>query len=261
MKMNAGVWIGIAAGLGALIFGISSALVNGGSLGIYITAGIVLMFGGMFYLFYRLFFAPMILANRLRKTGIAGKAVIREVHDTGVTINNNPQIKLVLDVKNSFGQVYTATIRTLISRLQPQMYQAGMTIAVLIDPKDENKIVVDYSGGKQSFRADNNFSDSSGESQLKDELTKDQNRDDAIRLSGKSARAIVKKYTWLGININGNNPYSEIELEVMPADAPAFSAKVKAAIQESSVSKYQPGKQIFVKYDAYDLTKVALDHS
>lgn len=163
MKMNAGVWIAIAAGLGALVFGVSSALVNAGSLGIYITAGIVLMFGGMFYLFYRLFFAPMILANRLRKTGIAGKAVIREVHDTGVTINNNPQIKLVLDVKNSFGQVYTATIRTLISRLQPQMYQVGMTIAVLIDPKDENKIVVDYSGGKQSSRADNNFSHSSGD--------------------------------------------------------------------------------------------------
>ena len=261
MKMNAGIWIGLVAGLGGLIIGVGSVLVNGGSEGVYIAAGIILLFGGMFYLFYRLFFAPMILASRLRKTGIPGKAVIREVRDTGVTINNSPQIKLVLDVKNSFGQVYSATIRTLISRLQPHMYQAGMTIPVLIDPKDENKMVIDYSGGKQSSRPVTSLSDSGGESKLKDELMKDQQRDDALRLTGKAARAIVKKYTWLGININGNNPYAEIEVEVMPADAPAFSAKVKGAISEQSVSKYQPGEEIFVKYEAYDLTKVAIDHS
>ena len=260
MKMNAGIWIGIIAGLGGLIIGVGSVLVNGGPAGVYIAAGIILLFGGMFFLFYRLFFAPMILASRLQKTGIAGKALIKEVSDTGVTINNNPQVKLLLEIKNSFGQKYTTTIRTLVSRLQPFVYQPGMTIPVLIDPKDDNKVVIDTSGGRQSTRAANSLSDTD-QSQLKDELMKDQQRDDAIRLGGKAARAIVKKYTWLGININGNNPYAEIEVEVMPADAPAFAAKVKGAIQESSVSKYQPGEEIFVKYDAYDTTKVAIDHS
>lgn len=261
MKMNAGIWIGIVAGLGGLIIGVGSVLTNGGPSGVYIAGGIILLFGGMFYLFYRLFFAPMILASRLRKTGLPGKAVIREVRDTGVTINNSPQVKLLLEIKNSFGQRYTTTIRTLVSRLQPHLYQPGMTIPVLIDPKDDNKVVIDFSGGKQSTNPEISLSDSSSQSQLKDELMKDQQRDDGIRLTGVSARAIVKKYTWLGININGNNPYAEIEIEVMPADAPAFAAKVKGAINEQSVSKYQPGEEIFVKYDAYDITKVAIDHS
>ncbi|MEO6541021.1 MAG: hypothetical protein ABIN74_08535 [Ferruginibacter sp.] len=260
MKMNGGIWIGIIAGLGGLIIGVGSVLVNGGPAGVYIAAGILLLFGGMFFLFYKLLFAPMILASRLRKTGLPGKALIKEVRDTGVTINNNPQVKLVLEIKNSFGQKYTTTLRTLVSRLQPLIYQPGMTIPVLIDPKDDNKLVIDTSGGRQSTRPGTGLSDSA-ENQIKDELMKDQQRDDAIRLTGKGARAIVKKYTWLGININGNNPYAEIEVEVMPADAPAFGAKVKGAIQESSVSKYQPGEEIFVKYDAYDQTKVAIEHS
>ena len=259
--MNAGIWIGLIGGLIGITVAIGSVLTNGGSSGIYMAAGIMLVFGGMFYLFYRLFFAPMILASRLRKTGIPGKAVIKEVHDTGVTINNSPQVKLVLDVKNSFGQVYTATVRTLISRLQPQMYQAGMTIPVLIDPKDENKMVIDYSGGKQSSRPVTSLSDSGGESKLKAELMKQQQEEDAIRLTGKSARAIIKKYTWLGLYINGNNPYAEMEIEVLPEDGPAFEAKVKGAISEQSVAKYQPGKEIFVKYDQYDKGKVAIDHS
>jgi hypothetical protein len=263
MKMNAGIWIGIVAGLGGLIVGIGGALANGDPSGVYIASGIVLVFGGMFFLFYKLFFGPMILASRLRKTGLPGKALIKEVRDTGVTINNSPQVKLLLEIKNSLGQKYTTTIRTLVSRLQPQLYQPGMTIPVLIDPKDDNIVVVDFSGGRQSQSTNPgiSLSDSSNQSQLKDELMKDQQRDDAIRLTGKAARAIVKKYTWLGININGNNPYAEIEVEVMPADAPAFAAKVKGTIGEQVVSKYQPGEEIFVKYDAYDLTKVAIDHS
>jgi hypothetical protein len=261
MKMNAGVWIGIAGGLIGLVVGIGGALASGDPSGMYIAAGIILLFGGMFFLFYKLFFAQMILANRLRKTGLPGKALITEVRDTGVTINNSPQVKLLVEIKNSLGQKYTTTIRTLVSRLQPFIYQPGMTIPVLIDPKDDNKVVIDTSGGRQTSRPVTSLSDSSDASQLKEDLLKDQQRDDAIRLTGKAARAIVKKYTWLGININGNNPYAEIEVEVMPADAPAFAAKVKGAISEQSVGKYQPGEEIFVKYDTYDLTKVAIDHS
>jgi hypothetical protein len=232
---------------------------TGGSEGIYIAAGILAFGGGIFYLFYKLLFAPIILASRLKKTGIAGKALIKEVRDTGVTVNNSPQVKLVLELKNPLGQRYTATLRTLISRLQPQLYQPGMTIPVLIDPKDENKLVIDFSGGQQP-KYNNNMS-SADQEKLKNELMKFNDQDTYIRNSGKSARAIVKKYTWLGVNINGNNPYAELEIEVMPDDKPAFAATVKGAIKEESVPKYQPGEEIFVKYDIYDLKKVAIDHS
>ena len=260
MKMNPFAWIGIVGGLAGFGIAIASVLMTTGSEGLYIAAGMLLLAGGMGFLFYKLIFGPMMLASRLQKTGIPGKALIKEVRDTGVTINNSPQVKLLLEIKNSFGQKYTTTIRTLVSRLQPFIYQPGMTIPVLIDPKDENKMVIYTSGERQGSRPVAGLSDS-GVGQLKDDLLKDQQRDDNIRLTGKAARAIVKKYTWLGININGNNPYAEIEVEVLPADAPAFAAKIKGAIMESSVSKYQPGEEIFVKYDVYDQAKVAIDHS
>lgn len=259
MKMNAGAWIGIGGGLIGIIAAIVSVLMTAGSQGIYIAAGILIFTCGIGYLFYKLLFASMILTSRLQKTGIAGKAIIKEVHDTGVTINNSPQVKLVLEIKNLLGQRYTTNIRTLVSRLQPQQYQQGMIIPILIDPNDDNKVVIDFNGSRQ-----NNSKvglSSIEESQIKDQLLKDQQEGDIIRLTGKSARAIVKKYSWLGININGNNPYAEIEIEVMPDDAPAFAAKVKGAIKEESVSKYQPGEEIFVKYDINDLKKITLDHS
>lgn len=264
MKMNAGTWIGLAGGLIGIIVAVGAVLATGGSSGIYIAGGIIVVFGGMMLLFYKLFFGPMINRSRLMKTGTPGKATIREVHDTGVTINNNPQVKLILDVKNQFGQTYSTTIRTLVSRIQPNLYQPGMVVPVKIDPNNEKNVIIDFSDATQQSHAQQKFSSVMSMPQadaVKEELMKLQQEGDMLRLTGRSARAIIKKYTWLGVYVNGNNPYAELELEVLPDDAPAFQCKAKGAISEQSVAKYQPGQEVFVKYDANDKTKVALDHS
>ncbi|MFT3909634.1 MAG: hypothetical protein QM737_09430 [Ferruginibacter sp.] len=143
MKMNAGIWIGIIAGLAGMIIGVTCVLLFAGSIGIYIAAGMVVMFGSIGLLLYKFLFQEMILASRLSKTGKPGKAIIKNVYDTNVTVNNQPQVKLVLELKNSLGQTYIANVRTLVSRIRPDIYRPGMTVRVLIDPNNENKMVID----------------------------------------------------------------------------------------------------------------------
>jgi hypothetical protein len=266
MKLNWGIWIGIVGGLAGFGIGIASVLTTMPAKQGYLVAGIMLaVFGGMALLFYKVLFAPMLNASRLQKTGIDGKAIITDVSDTGVTVNRNPQVKLTLQVKNSFGQSYTTTCRTLVSRINPFIFQPGMEVPVKIDPKNEKNVIIDMSGGNQSAAVNQTMSTGTAaavnEIQLKEELEKMQQENDAIRVSGKPARAIITQYTWLGAYVNGNNPYVELSLEVLPDASPAFSAKARGVIAETSVEKYQPGKQIYVKYDYYDNSKVTIDHS
>jgi hypothetical protein len=264
MKMNIWTWIGIGGGIAGLLIGVLSVLMTStDSTGIYIAAGMLLVFGGMFFLFYKLFFGPMINTARLQKTGIPGKAVILEVKDTGVTINNSPQVKLVLEVKNSFGQKYTTTARVLVSRINPFAYQPGMEVPVKIDPKNEKNVVLDFSGGGSAGAgsASNGGYTQADLDKLKGELEQLQKDNDAILASGRSARAIIKKYTWLGANVNGNNPYVELELEVLPEAAASFSGTARGVIGEVSVPKFQPGKTVYVKYDLYDNSKVTIERS
>ena len=84
MKMNAGAWIGIIGGIAGAVIGIVTVILTAGAIGLYIAGGIIVLFGGMGFLFYKLFFQQMIMASRLRKTGIAGKGVITDIVDTGV---------------------------------------------------------------------------------------------------------------------------------------------------------------------------------
>lgn len=259
MKMNAGIWIGIIGGIIGLLVGVGAVLTTAGKQAPYIALGMLVIFGGMFYLFYRLFFKPIINANRLQKTGLSGTAKILEVRDTGVTINNNPQVKLMLEVKNSFGQKYTAQCRVLVSRINPNAYMPGMEIPVKIDPNNEQNVVIDFTS-RQSTTVQPSFL-KQNEDSLKTELEQMEKDNAAVQLSGRPARAIIKKNTWLGAYVNGNNPYVELELEVLPETSPSFTAKAKGVISEASVNKYQPGCEIFVKYDLYDNSKVVIDHS
>lgn len=259
MKMNAGVWIGLIGGIVGLLVGVGAVIMTAGSMGIYMGLGMLLLFGGMFYLFYRLFFKPLINASRLQKTGLPGTARILEVKDTGVTINNNPQVKLILEVKNSLGQKYTTQCRVLVSRINPGAYVPGMELPVKIDPKNEMNVVIDFTAGNQSTAS--TVAALPNPEAMKAELEQMQKDNEAILVSGKPARAIIKKVTLLGVNVNGNNPYVELELEVLPDNYPSFPGKAKGVIGESALSKYQPGCTVFVKYDLYDNSKVVVEHS
>ncbi|MBL0267900.1 MAG: hypothetical protein KAX45_09690 [Chitinophagaceae bacterium] len=262
MKMNAGAWIGLVAGAVGLLVGVGVVMMTAGSTGIYISLGMLALFGGMFYLFYRIFFKPMMNASRLQKIGLPGKARILEVRDTGVTINNNPQVKLILEVKSSLGQTYQTQCRVMVSRLNPWAYQPGMELPVKIDPQNEQNVVIDFtSNSSNSAQGISNSFNAGNTDALKVSLEKMQEENNAILASGRSARAIVKKYTWLGAYVNGNNPWAELELEVLPDNSPSFSAKTKGVIAEASVPKFQPGQEIQVKYDLYDNSKVVIEHS
>jgi hypothetical protein len=254
MKRTAGAWIGLTGGLIGLIIALGAILLTPG-VSLYAILGPLLIVGGVVFLVYRLYLGPLLNQRRLQREGEAGMARILEVKDTGITINNQPQVKLILEVRNRLGMTYTAECRVLVSRIHPNQFLPGMELAVRIDPKNEKNVVIDRSGPFQSGSGTPSAKD------LQEELEKLQQEQQQIAATGRPARAIVKRYTWLGAYVNGNNPYVELELEIIPDQAPAFSGKARGVIGEAAVAKFQPGEEIFVKYDLYDNSRVVIERS
>ena len=268
MRMSGGMWVGlIIGGLGGLV-GLASAVIFGGLPGTIMALVFIGIFGAFFW---PLVIKPMITGARLRKNGVAATAKVLEVSDTGVTLNNAPQVKLMLEVNSPTG-TYLVETKQYISRLQTSLFQPGSVIPVLIDPNDRNLISLDYEGkgGGASQSAGGNFNTDSvtigpwagmSRQAAEQKLVDIDAKNKVLFGYGTSCRAIVSKYTWLGIYVNGNNPAVEIEVQVLPNDRPSFQAKCIGVIGEPAVSKYQPGEEIYVKYDPNDMTKVTLEHS
>jgi hypothetical protein len=267
MKMNWGMWIGLGGAAIGIIVALGAVIATKSLFGIIM---IIVVVGIMSTVFWKVLFGPMVLRNRLDKSGFATNARVVEVSDTGVTVNNAPQVKLLLEITPPNGTTYLVETKQLISRLQTSIYQPGSMIPVLIDLNDKNSVVINYEGSGGSTGAGSTYSSNvvptgpwagMGQVDAERKLVDIDAKNKEIFAYGTSSKAIVTKYTWLGIYVNGNNPAAEIEVQVLPADRPAFGAKTIGVLMESSVPKFQVGEEIFVKYDPNNTSKVTIEHS
>jgi hypothetical protein len=248
-----GMAIGLLGGLAGLAVGIYFAPVMGSITG----AIFIIVFGWVYFAFFR----GLGGSKKILETGLPAQATILEVRDTGVTVNNDPQIKLILQVNPQTGMPYQVEVKLLISRLETYKFQPGMVLPVKYDPNDTSKVAIDFSGGADSSAGTAPAPDPSQVQQLQDMLVKIDNANQQLMQYGEEAKAIVMKYIPMGINVNGNNPAVTLELEVLPTSHEPFKATAKGVIKDTSVPKYQPGCEIYVKFDPNDTSKVTISHS
>jgi hypothetical protein len=251
MKMGLGAKIGIFGGILGGVIGMVAAIISEPILGSIFSAFFIVVFGTVFWKIFR----PMYVSKKLLKTGVRAKAIIVKVWDTGVTVNKNPQVGLLLDVTPPHKMPYQTEMRQIISRLNPSVYQPGMEVDVRIDPDDEKKIAIESIGGAGGY------SSSYSKSEAEKKLMEVEKLNKEILKYGESSRAIVLNYTEMGINVNGNNPAVTLDLEVIPDNRKSFKAQAKGIVMETSVPKFQPGEEIYVKFDPKDITKVSIEHS
>jgi uncharacterized membrane protein len=86
--------------------------------------------------FYRILFPQQV------KNGELAKAVVLKVWDTGTTINDNPQIGLLLEAKTREGVSFQAETKTVVSRLHAALVQPGISAEILYDPQNTKKIQI-----------------------------------------------------------------------------------------------------------------------
>ena len=135
--------IGILGGVAGVVIAVISVLRSGGPNRVYIAIAMVIVFGGMGYIINKFLWAPRANLRRLNNTGIPGKAKILEVHDTNVAVNNNPQVRLVLELNNNnSGEVYTTDCKTIVSKFNSNYFQPGKEVNVKIDPADEKNVII-----------------------------------------------------------------------------------------------------------------------
>jgi hypothetical protein len=98
----------------------------------------------VFFFFMRRFMGAN---QRLVATGIPGTALVLEVRDTGVTINNiNAVFEARLQVTIPGQTPYEATAEVTLGRANWGALRPGMSVAVKVDPKDPRLVAIDWGG-------------------------------------------------------------------------------------------------------------------
>lgn len=95
------------------------------------------------YMVYVKLIKPSQNAKRILQTGMPGKAKVLSLAETGVTINNAPQVLLTLEVTpDSTRRPYQVQTKQVISIVHIPQFQPGAKLLVRIDPNDPNQVAI-----------------------------------------------------------------------------------------------------------------------
>ena len=100
----------------------------------------------MIFVYY--FLIPRIMGKLgpdkdILQNGHPGKGKILAINETGVRLNDMPQVMLTMEITPEFGGPYTAQTKMIIQSVQIPQFQPGALFPVKISPKDNQKVVLD----------------------------------------------------------------------------------------------------------------------
>ncbi len=76
------------------------------------------------------------------KNGVTAQAKVLKVWDTGVSINDNPQVGLLLEVSPARGARFQVEAKTVVSRLNAGLVRPGIKADIKYDPKKPQRLEV-----------------------------------------------------------------------------------------------------------------------
>ena len=91
-----------------------------------------------------LLFAIVARAARNPKieNGILAQATVLRIWETGITVNDRPQVGFLLNVQHPDGSSYEAETKAVVSLINLPQVQPGATVAVKIDPNNRSRVAL-----------------------------------------------------------------------------------------------------------------------
>jgi hypothetical protein len=83
------------------------------------------------------------MTRQLIATGDPAQAVIVDIQDTGMRINDSPSLQITLDVNSSKHGNYQVAIRTIVPLYRMMQVQVGGTVNVKIDPNNKANVALE----------------------------------------------------------------------------------------------------------------------
>ena len=79
--------------------------------------------------------------------GIDAEAIILDMHQTGLYVNNQPQVAIQLQVEPRMGKNFISEVKEVLSFIDISVMKAGARLKVKFNPDNHNEIMIVKSGG------------------------------------------------------------------------------------------------------------------
>ncbi|MGX1771595.1 hypothetical protein ACWIGW_05730 [Nocardia brasiliensis] len=173
------------------------------------------------------------------RNGLLGLGTIRSVGQTGMTVNDQPQVRIEFAVEGADGKNFVATAKMIVPLTELALLQPGVVLPVRYLPDRTDKVEVDLSGDTAQAQQAMN------ESMIRKGITTRHKLDIAER--GIATQAVVRSLSVTGEIRDGHSKIA-LGLVVTRPDGSSFSTLVEKFLAPSSVGQVQVGRILRVHY-------------
>ncbi|WP_067824060.1 hypothetical protein [Nocardia inohanensis] len=173
------------------------------------------------------------------RDGLLGIGTVREVGQTGVSVNDQPQVRIELQVEAADGKTFTSHAKMIVPLTQLALLRPGVVLPVRYLPGRTDRVEVDLSGDAAAAQEVMNAS------MIRKGFTTEAKLD--IGRRGIPAQAVVSALSVPG-EIRDGHSRLDLTLVVTRPDGSTFETRTEKFLPPNSVPLVQVGRVVQVRY-------------
>lgn len=173
------------------------------------------------------------------RNGLIGIGTVRSIRQTGVQVNDQPQVRIEFSVEGVDGKIFTSAAKMIVPLTELALLQPGVVLPVRYLPHRTDKVEVDLSGDSAAAQQMVNAS------MIRKGVTTKEKLDIAAR--GIPAQAVVQTLSVPG-EIRDGHSRVELGLVVTRPNGTIFATKVDKFLPPTAVGRVQVGRILQVHY-------------
>ncbi|HTJ35977.1 MAG TPA: hypothetical protein VL738_22375 [Dactylosporangium sp.] len=242
-------------GVGFLSAG-TAGVVPGASMTFSIVGTVLILGAVLLFMLGMRFARRAAMARYLRERGVLGTAQVLGARQTGVTLNDQPQVALDLRITAPGHGTYDASIKEFVPFIALGMLGSGRPLSVRVDAQDRQRILVDWE-----------FVPSASADEIRRAVATPAPVDPAeaarakaqILATGVPGTVRVLSAEFAGSLDEQGRPVYSAQLHIQVEGRAPVAGPAVFAVPLERVSVMQPGGVIPIKADPYDPQKFAAD--
>lgn len=238
-----------------LIIGMNNEVVRGG---FYLTAAILGVVGILLLLWGRRWARGYQEAQRLRVQGVPGQAQVVGMRQTGVSMNEQPQIELNLSVETEMHGAYPVTVKEYVPMMLLGTLSSGRPLPVKVDPADPQRLVIEWESAMSVPRGGTPMSQMP---QAPAPLPKAESDAEKQRIlaTGIAGTAKIVSTAPTGTFDEQGRPIHTMMLVIEIPGRDPIQGPAMAGIPPERADRLEAGDEVPVRADPSDPTKIAID--
>ena len=232
-----------------LVIGMNNEVLRGG---FTLTAAILGGVGLLLLLWGRRWSRAYADAQRLKAQGVPGQATIVGMRQTGVYMNEQPQIELQLQVQTEMHAPYQVTVKEWVPLMFLGTLTAGRPLPVKVDPANPQRLVIEWENamGIPGGQAVGAPAPPLGDS----EATKKE-----LLATGVSGTATVLSSSPTGESDAQGRPVYDLVMQIQVEGRPPMQGPARVGIPLERAEQLEAGDTVPIKADPNNPAMMAVD--